>query len=62
MKIILFAIIIILLIILASTKLGLSAYVAWIEENHFPQPSDKDIHRLVVWCAKKYAQDLFRKS
>lgn len=62
MKIILLIIIIILSIVLISTKLGLSAYVAWIEENHFQQPSDKDMKRLISWCARKYVQDLFRKS
>lgn len=51
-----------LLIMLISTKLGLTAYVAWMEENHFRQPSDKDMQRLIGWCAKKYIQDLFRKS
>lgn len=62
MEIILFLIIIVLLIALISTKLGLSAYVAWVEENHFKQPSDKDMQRLISWCARKYVQDLFRKS
>ena len=51
-----------LLVALISTKLGLTAYVAWMEENHFQQPSDKDMQRLIGWCAKKYVQDLFRKS
>lgn len=59
--IILFLIITILLVSLISTKLGLTAYVAWMEENHFRQPSDKDMQRLIAWCAKKYIQDLFRK-
>ena len=62
MEIILFLIIIILSITLISTKLGLSAYVAWVEENHFKQPSDKDMQRLISWCARKYVRDLFRKS
>ncbi len=52
----------ILLLLLISTKLGLTAYVAWMEENNFRQPSDKDIQRLIGWCVKKYVQDLFRKS
>lgn len=52
----------ILLIMLISTKLGLTAYVAWMEENHFKQPSDKDMQRLIGWCVRKYVQDLFRKS
>lgn len=52
----------VLVILLISTKLGLTAYVAWMEENHFRQPSDKDIQRLIGWCARKYIQDLFRKS
>lgn len=59
---ILILIIIILLAVLASTKLGLTAYVAWMEENHCKQPSDKDMQRLIGWCARKYVQDLFRKS
>lgn len=62
MEIILFLIIIILSITLISTKLGLSAYVAWVEENHFKQPSEKDMQRLISWCVQKYVQDLFRKS
>ncbi len=52
----------VLLIMLISTKLGLTAYVAWMEENHFKQPSQSDMNRLITWCAKKYMQDLFRKS
>lgn len=55
-------IIAVLLIMLISIKLGLTAYVAWMEENHFQQPSDKDMQRLIGWCAKKYIQDLFGKS
>lgn len=55
-------VIVILLIMLISTKLGLTAYVAWMEENHFKQPSDKDMQRLIGWCVRKYVQDLFRKS
>lgn len=55
-------IILFLVIMLVSTKLGLTAYVAWMEENHFRQPSDKDMQRLIGWCARKYIQDLFRKS
>ena len=55
-------IIAVLLILLASIKLSLTAYVAWMVENDFQQPSDKDMQRLVGWCAKKYIQDLFRKS
>lgn len=62
MIIILFVIIAILIAVLISTKLGLAAYVAWMEENHFQQPSDRDMQRLISWCAKKYTQDLFRKS
>lgn len=55
-------IITVLLIMLISTKLGLTAYVAWMEENHFRQPSDKDMQRLIGWCVRKYIEDLFRKS
>ena len=54
-------IIAVLLILLASIKLSLTAYVAWMEENHFRQPSDKDMQRLIGWCTKKYIQDLFGK-
>lgn len=52
----------VLLILLASAKLGLTAYVAWMEENHFQQPSNKDLQRLIKWCIRKYLQDLLRKS
>ncbi len=52
----------VLLILLASTKLSLTAYVAWMVENDFRQPSDKDMQRLIGWCVKKYMQDLFGKS
>ncbi len=62
MTVVLLIIIFILVIMLISIKLGLTAYVAWMEENHFRQPSEKDIQRLIGWCAKKYIQDLFRKS
>ncbi|RKI94329.1 hypothetical protein D7V94_01945 [Parablautia intestinalis] len=55
-------IIVILLILLISTKLGLTAYIAWMEENHFPHPSDKEFKRLIRWCVKNYMQDLFGKS
>lgn len=55
-------IIAVLLLMLISIKLSLTAYVAWMEENHFRQPSDKDMQRLIGWCVKKYIQDLFRKS
>lgn len=58
---VLIIIIVLLLMMLISEKLGLTAYVAWMEENHFQQPSDKDIQRLIGWCVKKYIQDLFRK-
>lgn len=61
-EVFLVALIFILLVLLISTKLGLTAYVAWMEENHFCQPSDKDMQRLIRWCAKKYLEDLFRKS
>lgn len=59
---ILILIIVVLLVMLASTKLGLTAYVAWVEENNFKQPSDKDMERLIRWCARKYLYDLFGKS
>lgn len=62
MEVFFVVVIIILLALLISTKLGLTAYVAWMEENHFRQPSDKDMERLIKWCAKKYVEDLFRKS
>ncbi len=55
-------IIMVLLIMLISTKLGLTAYVAWMEENNFKQPSDKDMRRLIGWCTRKYIEDLFGKS
>lgn len=59
---VLLIIVVLLLVMLISTKLGLTAYVAWMEENHFQQPSEKDIQRLIGWCVKKYVKDLFRKS
>lgn len=59
---ILIIVIIVLFVMLISTKLGLTAYVAWMEENYFKQPSDKDMERLIRWCARKYLEDLFRKS
>lgn len=62
MVLILLIVIAVLSVLLVSTKLGLTAYVAWMEENHFQQPSEKDMQRLIGWCAKKYIQDLFRKS
>ncbi len=52
----------ILLVLLIFTNLGLTAYIAWMEENHFPHPSKEDMERLVKWRARKYIQDLFRKS
>lgn len=55
-------IIAVLLIMLISTKLGLTAYVAWMVENNFKQPTQADLHRLTAWCAKKYIEDLFGKS
>lgn len=55
-------IIAVLLILFISTKLSLTAYVAWMVENNFAQPSDRDMQRLIGWCAKKYIQDLFGKS
>ena len=55
-------IIAVLLILFVSTKLSLTAYVAWMVENNFAQPSDRDMQRLIGWCAKKYIQDLFGKS
>mgnify|MGYP004527334693 FL=1 len=61
-EIIFIVVIIILLVLLISTKLGLTAYVAWMEENHYHQPSGKDMQRLIRWCAKKYVEDLFGKS
>lgn len=60
MEVILVTIILILLVMFISTKLGLTAYVAWMEENQFQQPSDEDLQRLTRWCAKKYLEDLFR--
>lgn len=60
--VILLVIIAVLAVLLISTKLGLTAYVAWMEENHFKQPSDKDMLRLIGWCARRYIRDLFRKS
>ena len=62
MQIFFVIIVVMLSTMLISTKLGIAAYVAWMEENHFQQPSDKDMQRLIGWCAKKYIQDLFRKS
>lgn len=58
MIIILFIIITILLVVLISTKLGLTAYIAWMEENHFRQPSDKDMQRLIAWCVKNCLNDI----
>lgn len=60
MTIVLLTIVLGLAIWSISLKLGLTAYVAWMEENHFQQPSNKDMQRLIGWCAKKYMQDLFR--
>lgn len=40
-------IIVVILVMLISTKLSLTAYVAWMEENHFQQPSEKDMQRLI---------------
>lgn len=62
MTVVLLIIIFVLVIMMISTKLGLTAYVAWMEENHFRQPSNKDLQRLIRWCLKKYLRDLFRKS
>lgn len=59
---VLLAIIVILLVLFVSTKLGLTALVAWMEENDFQQPSDKDMQRLIGWCVKKYMKDLFGKA
>lgn len=53
MEVILVTIILILLVMFISTKIGLTAYVAWMEENQFQQPSDEDLQRLTRWCAKK---------
>ena len=55
-------IIAILLILLISTKIGLTAYVAWMEENSFQQPSNEYMKRLIKWCVKKYIQDFLGKS
>ena len=57
-----FLIITVLLVLFISTKLNLTAYVAWMVENDFRQPSEKDMQRLIGWCAKKYMKDLFGKS
>ncbi len=62
MIVVLLIIILFLVAMLMSTKLGLTAYVAWMEENHFRQPSNKDMRRLIIWCLRKYLLDLFRKS
>lgn len=62
MTIFLLLVIAVLLILLISIKLGLTAYVAWMEENHFQQPTNKDMQRLIGWCAKKYIQDFLHKS
>lgn len=62
MEVILATVILILSVMYISTKLGLTAYVAWMEENQFRQPSDEDLQRLIRWCAKKYLEDLFGKS
>ena len=62
MTVLLVAVITMLLFWLIAIKLGLTAYVAWMEENHFRQPSDKDMQRLIRWCAKKYLEELFGKS
>ena len=62
MKVLYIAVITMLLFWLIAIKLGLTAYVTWMEENHFRQPSDKDMQRLIRWCAKKYLEELFGKS
>ena len=62
MRLILIAAIVVLLILFISTKIGLMAYVAWMEENKFPQPSTNDMQRLIRWCAKRYAMQLFGKT
>lgn len=61
-KAVLIIIIVVLAIMFLSIKLSLVAYVAWMEENHFRQPTDKDVERLVGWCIQKYIEDLFGKS
>ena len=53
---------IVLLVLLISTRISMTAYIAWTVENDFKQPSDEDMQRLVRWCIKKYIEDLFRKS
>ena len=62
MIVVLLIFILFLVAMLMSTKLGLTAYVAWMEENHFRLPSNKDMRRLIIWCLRKYLLDLFRKS
>lgn len=62
MTIIFVSISVLLLILFLTTKLLLTAYVAWMVENNFAQPSEKDMQRLIKWCAKKYMEDLFGKS
>ena len=51
-----------LLILFISTKLSFTAYIAWMVENRFKQPSEKDMQRLIRWCLKKYLDDLIGKS
>lgn len=62
MTIVLILIIVTLLAMFISTKLGLTALVAWMVENNIKTPSDEEIQRLIRWCAKKYIESWLGKS
>lgn len=62
MTVVLILIIVALLAMFISTKLGLTALVAWMVENNIKTPSDEEIQRLIRWCAKKYIETWLGKS
>lgn len=62
MTVILILTIVVLLAMFISTKLGLTALVAWMVENNIKTPSDEEIRRLIRWCAKKYIESWLGKT
>lgn len=61
MKIILLLLIAILFLRYIHWKMVATAYIAWMVEHDFQQPSEQELVSLAGWCAENYAKDVFKK-
>lgn len=42
-------------------KMVATAYIAWMVQYNYQQPSEQELVSLVGWCAENYVKDLFSR-